>query len=154
MKHSVCCLLLPSVLGSSRPASPGGAVVLAAGSAPLSASPDAQITPKVSRRAHCALLSLAEHTRHYLPWAQPSSLSPRLPLQLPDRAGGRRRPGLATFPREGRGTRPRFGEPLRLRAKPAPLLRGEERGCKNGAQTCVLFAIKSIEQTRSARGKR
>lgn len=42
---------------------------LAAGSQPLSTSPDAQITPKVSRRDYCALLSLAEHASNYFSWA-------------------------------------------------------------------------------------
>ena len=165
-KLSVCCLLLPSVLVSSRPASLDDAVVLAAGSEPLSTSPDAQITPKVSRRDHCALLSLAEHTSNYFSWtlfrlrAFSESLFLWLPLQpLFMREGRRRTPESLTFP--GRAGGRNEGKALSLReashdaGEACPCSpQGKERDCNNRIQTCVLFSIKSIDQTRSARGKR
>lgn len=161
-KLSVCRLLLPGVLVSSRPASLGDAVVLAAGSESLSTSPDAQITPKVSRRDYCALLSSAEHTRNYFSWFLFSlrgfseSLLLWLPLQpLLMRENRRRMPESLTSPgRAGERNEEKtssFQKAPHDAGEACPCSpQGKERDCNNRIQTCVLFAIKSIDQTRSA----
>lgn len=107
---SACRLLPPCVLGYSRPASLGSAVVLAAGSEPLSSSPDEQTTPEAPRRDYCSWLSLAEHTSNYFSWTLFSlrgfseSLFLWLPLQpLFMREGRRRTPESLTFPGKNGG---------------------------------------------------
>lgn len=153
---------MPGVVVSSRPASLGDAVVLAAGPE----SPDAQITPRASRRDYCALLSSAEHTSNYFSWFLFSlrgfseSLLLWLPLQLLFMRESRRQmPESLTFP--GRAGERKEEKKLSLREAPhdtgkaSPCSpQGKERDCNNRIQTCVLFAIKSIETRRGLPGRK